>query len=93
MYFVNGSHADIALSYWNGVEGDEYNRLESRYENSSIGGGVVSHHMTLEVGDIIVHNGWMLYCADAADEDEGEDSLITDDDSRAELREDISSFI
>jgi ectoine hydroxylase-related dioxygenase (phytanoyl-CoA dioxygenase family) len=61
LLFVDGSHNDFALPYWNGLQGTEYDRLEDRYNNN------ISHHMPLEVGDVTVHNGWTLHCAGAAD--------------------------
>ncbi|KAL7538476.1 hypothetical protein ACHAXR_008570 [Thalassiosira sp. AJA248-18] len=95
LLFVDGSHSDFALPYWNGVGGGrEYDRLEERYNNGkeNINGGV-SHHMPLGLGDVTVHNGWTLHCADAMDcVEEGEDRYafaITYVDGLAELREDV----
>jgi len=92
LQFVDGSHSDFALPYWNGAEGKEYDRLENRYGE----GGGVSHHMPLELGDVTVHNGWTLHCADAADQnvEDGEDRYafsVTFVDGRAEVREDVLS--
>lgn len=88
--FVDGSHSDFALPYWNGVDDNEYDRLERRYGD---GDGGVSHHMPLELGDVTVHNGWTLHCADAADcIEDAEDRYafsITFVDGRAEVREDV----
>ena len=95
LVFADGSHSDFALPYWNGADGEEYDRLEERYgggeEDGGVGGGA-SHHMPLDVGDVTVHSGWTLHCADAADflEGEGEDRYafsITYVDARAEVRE------
>ena len=85
LMFVDGSHNDFALPYWNGAEGKEYNRLEERYANS------VSHHMPLEVGDVTVHNGWTLHCAGAADilERDRYAIALTYVDGRAEVRDNI----
>jgi hypothetical protein len=65
-------HSNIALPYWNGADGDEWGRLEWRYDgggddedNDDYGAGT-THHMPLEVGSVRVHNGWTLHCADAA---------------------------
>jgi hypothetical protein len=91
LLFVDGSHSDFALPFWNGVEGNEYDRLENRY-----GEEAVRHHMPLEVGSVTCHNGWTLHCADSA-EFYGEDAVdrfalsITYVDARAEVREDIVS--
>ena len=53
--------------------------------------------MSLEVGDVTVHNGWALHCADAvanpnAAEDNKEDMYafsVAYVDARVELREDV----
>jgi len=91
LLFVDGSHSDMALPYWNGADGDEHGRLEDRYG----GDDGVGHHMPLELGSVTVHNGWTLHCADAPDDDEDcEDRYalsITYVDGRAELREGVLS--
>ncbi|KAL3827056.1 hypothetical protein ACHAXA_007563 [Cyclostephanos tholiformis] len=97
LHFVNGSHCDVVLPYWNGLPDsghDEHDRLDVRYggeEDGSTGG--VNHHMLLEVGSVTVHNGWTLHCADGADiNDIDRYALsITYVDGRAELREDVLS--
>ncbi|KAL7535920.1 hypothetical protein ACHAWF_008782 [Thalassiosira exigua] len=93
LLFVDGSHADFALPYWSGVGGPEYDRLEKRYDKNGNGG--VSHHMPLALGDVTVHNGWTLHCADAADFDMGGDDRyafsVTYVDGHAELREGVLS--
>ena len=84
LLFVDSSHLDFALPYWNGVDGDEHDRLEHRYDNA------VSHYMPLQLGDVTVHNGWTLHSTNTALE-QTEDRLalaITYVDARAELRED-----
>jgi len=89
LLFADGSHCDFALPYWNGVDGAEYDRLEQRYEG-------VSHHMPLDLGDVTVHNGWTLHCADAADVDAVEDRYafsVTYVDGRAEVREGALSLL
>lgn len=85
LMFVDGSHNDFALPYWNGAEGKQYDRLEDRYGNS------VSHHMPLDVGDVTVHTGWTLHCAGAADMMERDRYAIAISyvDGRAEVREDV----
>lgn len=88
LQFVDGSHSDFALPYWNGVDGNEWDRLENRYDNDR-----VSHHMPLEIGDVTVHNGWTLHCADSTEYmEDGEDRYafsITYVDGSAEVREDV----
>ena len=70
LLFVDTSHNDFALPYWNGVDGNEYDRLENRYGDD----GGISHHMPLDMGDVTVHNGWTLHSADGADFiEEGQD--------------------
>jgi len=89
LLFADGSHCDFALPYWNGVDGAEYDRLEQRYDG-------VSHHMPLDLGDVTVHNGWTLHCADAADVDAVEDRYafsVTYVDGRAEVREGALSLL
>jgi len=90
LLFVDSSHNDFALPYWNGVDGNEYDRLENRYGDND---GGVNHHMPFDVGDVTVHNGWTLHSADACDFiEEGQDRYafsVTYVDGRAEVREDI----
>eukprot|EP01082_Thalassiosira_pseudonana_P004841 g4162.t1 g4162 contig15:471547-472989(-) len=93
LLFVDGSHSDFALPYWNGADDAEYDRLEVRYGGANDDG--VSHHMPLNVGDVTVHNGWTLHCADAADlmeEDENRYAYaVTFVCGRAEVRENVLS--
>ena len=90
LLFVDGSPCDFALPYWNGIEAMEYDRLENRYCRDDDHDGV-SHHMPLEVGDVTLHNGWTLHCADAADmmKEDRYAFAITYVDGRAEVREDV----
>ena len=83
LIFVDGSHSDFALPYWNGVDGHEYERLEERYSETS-------HHMPMKVGDCTVHAGWTLHCADEAI-DERIAYAVTFVDAKAEIREDASA--
>jgi ectoine hydroxylase-related dioxygenase (phytanoyl-CoA dioxygenase family) len=106
LLFVDGSHSDMALPYWNGIDGKEYDRLDFRYgggssnsnsndDDDAIGSGGVRHHMPMDIGDVTVHNGWTLHCADAAEDYlAGEDRYalsVTYVDGRAEVREDVLS--
>ncbi len=57
-------------------------------DNDDHGAGT-THHMPLEVGSMMVHNGWTLHCADAAAAGDDRYALsITYADSQVELRED-----
>jgi Phytanoyl-CoA dioxygenase (PhyH) len=71
LVFCSKSHSDFALPYWNDVsEGatdpsSPWNNLEKRYRSSES----CSDYMPLAVGDVTVHSGWTLHCADAATDD------------------------
>jgi hypothetical protein len=93
------SHSNIALPYWNHADGDKCGQLERRYggggndedddEDNDDDGAGTTHHMPLEVGSMMVHNGWMLHCTDTAMAGDDRYALsITYVDGRAELRED-----
>jgi hypothetical protein len=66
LIFCSKSHNDFALPYWNDIVSAEndpmspWNNLEDRYPPSAC-----CHHMPLAVGDVTVHSGWTLHCADA----------------------------
>ncbi|KAL3822195.1 hypothetical protein ACHAXA_008211 [Cyclostephanos tholiformis] len=98
LHFVDGSHCDVALPYWNGWPDSGHNEhdwLDVRYggeEDGSTGG--VNHHMPLEVGSVTVHNSWTLHCMDGADINNIDRYAlsITYIDGRAELREDVLSL-
>mmetsp|Transcript_12949 Transcript_12949/g.23457 ORF Transcript_12949/g.23457 Transcript_12949/m.23457 type:complete len:444 (-) Transcript_12949:41-1372(-) len=91
--FVDKSHSDFALPYWNheeDIEG-EYSQLDVRYG----GDGAVRHYMPLNMGDVTVHSGWTLHSANGATV-EGVDRYalaITYVDARAEIRPDAASTL
>lgn len=66
LVFCSKSHNDFALPYWNDVTAAEndpmspWNNLEDRYPST----GCVDY-MPLDLGDVTVHSGWTLHCADA----------------------------
>ena len=72
LYFVDKSHLDFALPFWNRVPvgnigdeeyhlecGGEYDRLDERYG----GGEGIKNYMPLAVGDCTIHAGWTLHSA------------------------------
>ena len=66
LVFCSKSHNDFALPYWNDVSTAEnypnspWNKLEERYPSSAC-----CDYMPLALGDVTVHSGWTLHCADA----------------------------
>jgi len=108
LIFVNKSHSDMALPYWN--DSTEY---DQRLEKNRYGAKPYHHYMPMALGDITAHSGWTLHCADAnnvkhnekslqsratgnENEEEGEDRYalaITYVDARAEVREDVFNTI
>ena len=67
LVFCSKSHCDFALPYWNDVALAEqdpsspWNHLEKRYPSSA----ACCDYMPLALGDVTVHSGWTLHCADA----------------------------
>jgi ectoine hydroxylase-related dioxygenase (phytanoyl-CoA dioxygenase family) len=67
LIFCSKSHSDFALPYWNDVVAGEadkdspWNKLEERYPSSQS----CWDYMPLALGDVTVHSGWTLHCADA----------------------------
>jgi ectoine hydroxylase-related dioxygenase (phytanoyl-CoA dioxygenase family) len=88
LLFVNGSHSDFALPFWN-VDKDrgEYNRLEERYG----GDDGIEHYMPMNVGDVSAHAGWTLHSANGGIGNIGSDRYalaVTYVDAKAEIRQD-----
>lgn len=97
LHFVSKSHADFALPFWNPYKEmddsqSQWNMLEERYQHHKI-----ANHMPLAMGDVTVHSGWTLHCADSqftSDRDSKEDRLalaISYVDARAPIRENVLS--
>jgi ectoine hydroxylase-related dioxygenase (phytanoyl-CoA dioxygenase family) len=117
LWFVDKSHSDFALPYWNtppsnigeknvysnselGVHSNskEYDRLDYRYG----GEASVKHHMPMKMGDITVHSGWTLHCANGNNSSWNENSIlklskdryalaVSYVDANAEIRENVLS--
>lgn len=83
LIFCSKSHSDFALPFWNDFDGPEYQRLEERYQYSAV------DYMPIRLGDVTVHSGWTLHCADANNEEKDRLALaISYADARAEIRQD-----
>jgi hypothetical protein len=68
LVFCSRSHADFALPYWNPISESNHprspwNRLEERYNIIDDAENLVDY-MPLALGDVTVHSGWTLHCAD-----------------------------
>jgi ectoine hydroxylase-related dioxygenase (phytanoyl-CoA dioxygenase family) len=87
LIFCSKSQADFALPYWNDValsKGDTYspwNNLDERYSALPC-----VHHMPMNVGDVTVHSGWTLHCANEAIDENRIALAITFVDSRGPIR-------
>ena len=100
LYFVDKSHVDFALPFWNPVpkcdyeedgesknDNDETNDVYGRLNERYGGEDSIKNHMPLEVGDCTVHAGWTLHCADGMSISKDRYALaITYVDARAEIR-------
>ena len=72
LIFCSKSHADFALPFWtpydesgkDSAEASPWNTLEERYKNDLV------HYMPLETGDVTVHSGWTLHCANGCQQGE-----------------------
>ena len=90
LIFVSKSHSDFALPYWNGFDSEEFQRLDVRYGNDAI-----QNYMPLDVGDVTIHSGWTLHCANGNKADTRGRNLdryalaISYVDARAEVRADV----
>lgn len=88
LLFVNGSHSDFALPFWNVQrEGGEYDRLEQRYG----GDDGIKDYMPMNVGDVSVHAGWTLHSSNGGIGAAGSDRYalaVTYVDDKAEIRKD-----
>lgn len=88
LMFCSKSHSDFALPYWNPTNGEEqeseWDRLEHRYPKRLV------DYMPLATGDITVHSGWTLHCANSNDSSVDRMALaISFVDARAEIRENV----
>lgn len=87
LVFSSATHADYALPYWHPVinqdhPDSEWNQLKERYPDRLV------DYMPMRLGDVTVHAGWTLHCADAAAEEDRLALAITLVDARAPVRED-----
>lgn len=89
LIFCSKSHADFALPYWNAVVGatttddSPWNNLEERYNELPC-----VDYMPIAVGDVTVHSGWTLHCADASIDENRLALAVTFVDARAPIRSD-----
>ena len=110
LHFVSKSHQDFALPFWypfssssqrhsssvddnRNKEVNPWDNLDARYRHNDI-----VHYMPLNMGDLTVHSGWTLHCADENQPDRGEKSKRGEDrlalaisyvDARAPVRQNV----
>ena len=102
LMFVNGSHNDFALPFWNSRDGTgtgtssgtggEYDRLDERYGGQE----GIEDYMPMDMGDMTAHSGWTLHCAAAGHSGVGEERYalaVTYVDDMAEIREDAIASV
>eukprot|EP00980_Cylindrotheca_fusiformis_P000615 scaffold154_cov129-Cylindrotheca_fusiformis.AAC.32 len=92
LMFCSKSHSDFALPYWSPLSGDdtwaqsstsEWNRLEQRYPRKDV------HYMPMKMGDVTVHSGWTLHCANENNNSVDRLALaVSFVDAKAEIRPD-----
>jgi ectoine hydroxylase-related dioxygenase (phytanoyl-CoA dioxygenase family) len=87
LMFCSKSHADYALPYWNPIDEEasnsEWDRLQRRYPKRIV------DYMPMNMGDVTVHSGWTLHCANGNERDSDRVALaVSFVDAKAELRED-----
>jgi ectoine hydroxylase-related dioxygenase (phytanoyl-CoA dioxygenase family) len=88
LLFCSKSQADFALPYWNPLSEEcsqesEWNRLEHRYPKQIV------DYMPMRTGDLTIHSGWTLHCANENDGSHDRVALaISYVDAQAELRVD-----
>jgi ectoine hydroxylase-related dioxygenase (phytanoyl-CoA dioxygenase family) len=78
LYFVDKSHSDFALPFWNRVPkgdigGEDYDGYRVKYSESKEYERLeerynsekgIKHYMPMNIGDCTVHSGWTLHSAD-----------------------------
>ena len=99
LVFCSGTHKDFALPFWNPYNNNDddmmshvtsiWNRLEERYSQDH----PLVDYMPLSVGDVTVHSGWTLHCADPCMGDESIKErwawAVTYVDARAPIRQSV----
>jgi ectoine hydroxylase-related dioxygenase (phytanoyl-CoA dioxygenase family) len=81
LIFCSKSHNDFALPYWNDVSSgvndptSPWNHLDKRYHSATS----CCDYMPLALGDVTVHSGWTLHCADAFNPTSTKQQQVNDD--------------
>mmetsp|Transcript_30867 Transcript_30867/g.29717 ORF Transcript_30867/g.29717 Transcript_30867/m.29717 type:complete len:206 (-) Transcript_30867:83-700(-) len=94
LLFVDKSHSDFALPYWNAFDSKEYSRLDTRYGSEQM----INHHMPLNIGDLTAHAGWTLHCSNENDYDGTSDQqeryalAVSFVDTKAEVRQEAQDI-
>lgn len=90
LVFCSKSHSDFSLPFWNEFDSSAWHDLEQRYPPDSS----TVDYMPLAIGDVTVHSGWTLHCADSANNEEGNCRMalaVTYVDARATVRPNVGS--